>query len=159
MRASSFIVQSILSLTHLSTNSLCLAMHEWRLYLNWQVRGWHRTVALNNSFTYHIMFWDYSLIKRNLQFKLLLLHRKWDNMDKCHHSVSQIPMQWKVLKCSETVSQGIRSGGSIHVVNLLTSGIFTVNATLAQLCSCIEPSLVFATGPTSTHQRVTWPRV
>ncbi len=31
--------------------------------------------------------------------------------------------------------------------------------TLAQSCSCVEPSLVFATGPTSTHQRVTWSRL
>ncbi len=29
--------------------------------------------------------------------------------------------------------------------------------TLAQSCSCIEPSLAFATRPTSTHQRITWP--
>ncbi len=27
---------------------------------------------------------------------------------------------------------------------------------LAQSYSCVEPSLVFAAGPTSTHQRVTW---
>ncbi len=28
---------------------------------------------------------------------------------------------------------------------------------LAQWCSCIEPTLVFVTRPTSTHQRVRWP--
>ncbi len=27
--------------------------------------------------------------------------------------------------------------------------------TLAWLCSCVEPSPAFATGPTSTHQRIT----
>ncbi len=31
--------------------------------------------------------------------------------------------------------------------------------TLARSCSCIEPSLAFATRPTSTHQRVTWPEL
>ncbi len=31
-----------------------------------------------------------------------------------------------------------------------------IMATLAQLCSCVEPSLAFATGTTSKHQRVTW---
>ncbi len=29
--------------------------------------------------------------------------------------------------------------------------------TLAQSCSCVEPSLAFATGTTSKHQRITWP--
>ncbi len=39
-----------------------------------------------------------------------------------------------------------------HVSSLYT-GLFT----LAQLCSCVEPSWAYATWPTSTHQRVTWP--
>ncbi len=35
------------------------------------------------------------------------------------------------------------------------SGGFCYNqTTLAQSCSCVEPSLAFATRPTSTHQRV-----
>ncbi len=38
--------------------------------------------------------------------------------------------------------------------NITTTCTFT---TLAQSCSCIEPSLAFATGTTSKHQRVKWP--
>ncbi len=30
------------------------------------------------------------------------------------------------------------------------------NSASAQSCSCVEPSLAFATGSTSTHERVTW---
>ncbi len=32
-------------------------------------------------------------------------------------------------------------------------------ATLAQSCSCVEPSLAFITGTTSKHQRVMWPEL
>ncbi len=31
--------------------------------------------------------------------------------------------------------------------------------TLARSSSYVEPSLAFATGPTSTDQRVTWPKL
>ncbi len=41
-----------------------------------------------------------------------------------------------------------------HVIYSILYPLFSI--TLAQACSCIEPSLAFATGPTSTHQRVTW---
>ncbi len=43
-----------------------------------------------------------------------------------------------------------------HVTFWCLQVVPVVYATLAWSCSCVEPSLAFATRPTSTHQGVTW---
>ncbi len=45
----------------------------------------------------------------------------------------------------------------INTINNYKEDTIGVNPTLAQLWSCIEPSLAFATRTTSKHQRFTWP--
>ncbi len=60
------------------------------------------------------------------------------------HSISPgvILLQFTCSRHTNMITWNVKASFSFH--------------TLAQLCSCIEPSLAFATGPTSTHQRLTW---
>ncbi len=50
---------------------------------------------------------------------------------------------------------GAKNQRAITDIYLLTAGNYQkVKSTLAQLCSCVEPSLAFATRTTSKHQRI-----
>ncbi len=61
------------------------------------------------------------------------------------------------LKNVNHISGGSRIfiGGAVqHISTASKNGEGRGNVTLAQSCSCVEPSLACATGPNSTHQRI-----